>query len=241
MENNKDYKVIAKMLSIALIDDFRGFLVEGIKAVEVPDDRLHAEVALKEMMKIPGWHHESGVGEDPIVELMKEKNAIYISQIPIPNKPGKYTRIVSFIKDKYRDKVLYKGENKEAREMLIDIATGMGYTVDEYRLLPRKETGVKTPVDVERHTGKVVIKSRKLDVEPPRSIKEGDKPKFDRAGNFIGFISGGKFINKDHYPRYNKSMNRDLPQRITNVGLKIPQKEDAKKTKKSGNEEQGDR
>lgn len=127
------------------------------------------------------------------------------------------------------------------REMLIDIATSMGYTVDEYILLTRKENGVKTPVDVERHTGKVVIKSKKLNIEPPRSIKEGDKAKFDRDGNFIGFISGGKFINKDHYPRYNKSMNRDLPQRITNVGLKIPRKEVVKITKKNENEEQGDR
>lgn len=238
MEEKKDYNVIAKMLSMALIDDFRGFLVEGVKPVKVPEDRLHAEVALEEMMKIPGWHHESGVGEDPIVELMKDKNAIYISQIPVPGKPGKYTRIVSFIRDKYQDEISYRGENKKAREMLIDIATGMGYTVDEYILLERKENGVKTPVDVERHTGKVVLKSRRLNVEPSRTIREGDIAKFDKKGNFLGFISGGRFISKKHYPRYSTAGKSSGASQPLGNESKVPQKE---VKNADGNKEHGDR
>ena len=38
MENEKrDYNMIAKILGMALIDDFRGFLIDGIKRVTVPD------------------------------------------------------------------------------------------------------------------------------------------------------------------------------------------------------------
>lgn len=207
MENEKrDYNMIAKILGMALIDDFRGFLIDGIRRVEVPDDKLHIQIALEEMMKVQGWQHESGVGENPTIELMKEKKAIYITKIADPKKKGEFQRSIGYINDMYMDEVEYKGKKIKAHEMLRQIAIGMGYDVDEYDLLERKEGTVKTPVAVTSYKGDLKIKRRKLDIEPPRSVQDGDKPQFDKNGKLIGFISGGKFVSKDHYPRYRKSL-----------------------------------
>lgn len=208
---NVDYNKIAKILSMALIDDFRGFLIEGIKRVEVPDDKLHIQIALEEMMKIPGWQHESGVGEVPTVELMKEKRAIYITKIPNPTKKGEFQRSIGYITDMYDDEVEYKGKKMKAYEMLRNIAIGMGYDVDEYDLLEQTEHSVKTPVAVTNYKGNMKIKRHKLDIKPTRSIREGDKPSFDTKGNLIGFISNGKFISVNHYTRYSRSRSKGQP------------------------------
>ena len=242
MENEKkDYKMIAKLLGMALIDDFRGFLVEGVRRLEVPDDKLHIQIALEEMMRTPGWQHESGVGEVPTVELMKEKSAIYITKIPNPNKKGEFQRSIGYINDMYNEEVEYKGMKMKAHEMLRQIAIGMGYDVDEYDLLERTENSVKTPVAVTSYKGNIKIKRRKLNIEPPRSIRDGDKPQIDRKGNLIGFISGGKFISKEHYPRYSTAKKTAGAPQPARKGLKIPHKELKKDSKKPSSEDQGDR
>ena len=69
------FKKIARALSVALVDDFRGFLVEGTKRVEVPEDMLHLQIAYQELLKVPGWKYESGTGQNPIVEYLQIKKA----------------------------------------------------------------------------------------------------------------------------------------------------------------------
>ena len=205
MENEKrDYNRIAKILSMALIDDFRGFLIEGVKRLEVPDDELHAVVALNELLKIPGWVHESGVGENTIVELMKEKRAIYITRIQDRNKPDVFHRSIGYIAKDYSEVIEYRGRKVPASVVLREIAIGMGYDVDEYEVLERKENTPKTPIAVVNYRGNVKVRRSKLEIAPPRSVKEGDIPQFDTKGQLIGFISGGKFISASHYPRYNR-------------------------------------
>lgn len=236
--DERNYNEIAKELVMALVDDFRGFLIEGTERVEVPDDKLHIQIALEELMKIPGWKHESGVGEVPTVELMKDKNAIYITKIPIPGEKGKYQRSVGYITDMYNDEIVYKGKHQKAYEVLRKIAIGMGYDVDEYELLKRTEETVKTPVMVTNYRGNLKIKKSRVDIKPQHSIKDGDKPQFDKNGEFIGFISGGKFISKAHYARYSSGLKKA----VANPG---ESKKDMKMiysgTKNQDNGEQGDR
>ena len=199
----KNYKKIAKTLSMALIDDFRGFLVEGVQRIKVPDDMLHVQIALQEMMKIPGWHHESGVGEDPIVELMKDKSAIYITKIPDAQKEGVYYRSIGYVKDVYSDIFEYKGKKMHVYEMLRRIAIGMGYDVDEYTLLERTENSVKTPFSVVNYKGSIYVKkSQKMDIQPHKNLSEGDIPVFDNNNRLIGFKSKGEFVAVHHYTRY---------------------------------------
>ena len=242
MENEKrDYNKIAKILGMALIDDFRGFLVEGTKRAIVPDDKLHIQIALEEMMKIPGWQHESGVGEVPTVELMKEKSAIYITRIPDPKTKGKFQRSIGYINDLYMDDVEYKGKKMKAHEMLGQIAIGMGYDVDEYELLERTENSVKTPVAVTNYKGDIKIKRRKLEIEQPRSIREGDKPQFDSKGNLIGFISRGRFISKEHYSRYRGTGVKQGKIQPLSKGQKTQTKEVNNEDMKPKNENPGER
>ena len=204
MEKEKrDYNKIAKILGMALIDDFRGFLLEGVKRLEVKDDELHAIVALNELLKIPGWEHESGVGENTIIELLKERRAIYITKIQDRKNPKAFHRSIGYIAKDYSDVIEYRGRKVKAAEVLREIAIGMGYDVDEYELLKRTEHTSKTPVRVMNYKGSLKIRRSKLEIAPPRSVKEGDVPQFNTEGNLIGFISGGKFISASHYPRYN--------------------------------------
>ena len=238
MEDTKrDYNKIAKILGMALIDDFRGFLIDGVKRVTVPDDKLHIQIALEEMMKIPGWQHESGVGEVPTVELMKEKRAIYITRIPDPKTKGKFQRSIGYINDLYMDDVEYKGQKMKAHEMLRKIAIGMGYDVDEYELLERTENSVKTPVAVTNYKGDIKIKRRKLEIDQPRSVREGDKPQFDGEGNLVGFISGGRFISKDHFSRYRGARRKQENTQQLIKDQKTPTKEIKKEDLKSENED----
>lgn len=198
------FKETAKALSIALIDDFRGFLVEGTERLEVPEDMLHLQIAFQEMCKIPTWKYESGTGQNPTIEFMKEKKAIYITKIPKDDKTGEYQRTVGYLTDVFSENVEYKGKIQPEYEVLKSIAIGMGYDVDEYTLQERTENSVKTPVLIVTYKGETQIKktiSKKI--EPHRNISEGDRPVFNDDGTaIIGFISKGKFVNIRNYKRY---------------------------------------
>lgn len=198
-----DFNKVSKALSIALIDDFRGFLVEGTGRLEVPDDQLHYQVAFEEMSKVPGWEYVSGTGQNPIVEFMKEKKAIYITKIATNAEKTEFCRTVGYLKDSFSDIANYRGTNRLEYLILREIALGMGYDVDEYTLLERKEGQTGTPVEISNFKGEMKVKdSPKITMPHGRSISEGDKPIFDSQNNIIGFISKGKFINIHNYERY---------------------------------------
>lgn len=202
MENNK-FNEIAKALSMALIDDFRGFLVEGKQRIEVPEDMLHLQIAHQEMLKVPNWKYESGTGQNPTIEYMKEKQAIYITKIPNENRKGEYQRTVGYLTDVYSQEVEYKGKKQLAYEVLKTIAIGMGYDVDEYTLQERTENTVKTPVSIVTYKGETHIKKVcSQQVVPHRSLSEGDQPVFGENDLIIGFISKGKFVSAKNYKRY---------------------------------------
>lgn len=215
-----EFNQVSKALSSALIDDFRGFLLEGTTRLEVADDELHAIVARNEMSKVPGWEYVSGTGQNPMVELMKEKRAIYITKIPINLEGNEFSRTVGYVKDSFPDIANYRGVEKPEYLILREIALGMGYDVDEYTLLEKKEEEKGTPVQISTFKGEMKVKEYpKITISHGRSIAEGDKPVFDAQNNIIGFISKGKFINIHNYERYagihlknheNKS-NNDMP------------------------------
>lgn len=200
--DNKEFSEIAKALSTALIDDFRGFLVEGTQRIEVPDDMLHLQIAYQEMSKLPNWKYESGTGQNPTIEYMKEKNSIYITKIPNEQKNGEFQRTVGYLTDAYSQEIEYKGKKQRAYEVLRAISIAMGYDVDEYTLLEKTENSVKTPVSIESYKGKThIFKYYSQKEVPHRNISEGDKPIFGKNG-IIGFISKGKFVNARNYKRY---------------------------------------
>ncbi len=66
-----------KKMTEAMIQEFRGFIVEG-ERIPVPEDLYHINIALQEMQKVPGWEYKSGTGQNPLIEYLKEKKAIYI-------------------------------------------------------------------------------------------------------------------------------------------------------------------
>ncbi|MBR3002658.1 MAG: hypothetical protein IKF38_03730 [Clostridia bacterium] len=200
-ENN--FNEIAKNLSTALIDDFRGFLVEGKERIEVPEDKLHLQIAFQEMSKDPNWEYISGTGQNPTIEYMKDKRAIYITKIRTGKNKDDFQRTVGYIKDVFSGKVEYKGKKKTEYEVLREIALAMGYDVDEYKLLERTENSVKTPVSMVNYKGEIKVKrSRRITVEPTRKLSRGDKPVFDKNNHIIGFISNGKFTSISNYKRY---------------------------------------
>ncbi len=201
--SNYNFNEIIKDLSMALIDDFRGFLVAGEERLEVPDDKLHYQIAFEEMSKVPGWKYISGTGQNPIVEFMKEKKAIYITKIPDPTDPNKFYRTVGYISDIFSNNANYRGVEKPEYLILRDIALGMGYDVDEYELLEKKDGQTGTPVSIKNYKGEMKVKtSHKLTMLHGRNLSEGDKPVFDSQNNIIGFISNGKFVNINNYERY---------------------------------------
>lgn len=195
------FKKIARALSVALVDDFRGFLVEGTKRVEVPDDMLHLQIAYQELLKVPGWKYESGTGQNPIVEYLQIKKAIYITKILKEDGSG-YQRTVGYLTDIFSEKVEYRGEEQYLYEILRSIAIGMGYDVDEYTLQMRTENSVKTPTTIVTYKGETHIKKQYKEVEPHRTLSEGDKPIFSNNGQLMGFISNGKFVRAKEYKRY---------------------------------------
>lgn len=64
----KDFRETIRNLSMALIDDFRGFLVDRKQRIEVPEGMYHLQIAYQEMQKVPGWKYESGTGQNPTIE-----------------------------------------------------------------------------------------------------------------------------------------------------------------------------
>ena len=197
-----------KELTSTLIDDFRGFLVEGEQRIEVPENLYHLQVAFQEMSKIPGWEYESGTGQNPMIEYMKEKEAIYITKILIPGEDGqnqkaKYQRTVGYLTDAFSEEIVHKGVKQKEYEVLKQIALGMGYDVDEYTLKERTEDSVKTPVSIVTYKGELHIrKSRSVKIAPHRTLSEGDKPVYGSNGQILGFISKGKFAQANEYKRY---------------------------------------
>ena len=202
--DQKTFIKIARSLSVALIDDFRGFLVDGIKRKEVPEDMLHLQIAYQELLKDPGWQYESGTGQNPIVEYLQIKKAIYITKIPKEDGSGEYQRTVGYLTDVFAEEVEYKGRKKYAYEILRSIAIGMGYDVDEYTLQIKNENSVKTPTTIVTYKGETYVRRRRhrTQIEPHRNLSEGDKPIFGAGGLLIGFISNGKFVRARDYKRY---------------------------------------
>ena len=90
--------------------------------IEVPEDLLHLHIAFQEMSKVPGWKYESGIGQNPTIEYMKEKKAIYITRIPAPGKPGEYQRTVGYLTDAFPEEIQYKEVFKPQYEIIKQIA-----------------------------------------------------------------------------------------------------------------------
>lgn len=144
---NENFENVVLALSNALYADFRGFLSEGVNRIVVPDEMLHIQIAFQEMANVPGWTYESGVGQNPIIEFMDLKKAIYITKIK-DEKTGEYHRTVGILTDSYAGDTIYKGNKMKEYEVLRLIAIGMGYDVDEYTLLERTVDSAKTPVSI---------------------------------------------------------------------------------------------
>lgn len=198
-----DFNKVKKALSSALIDDFRGFLVEGTTRLEVADNDYHESVARSEMSKVPGWKYVSGSGQIAMDEFMNEKRAIYITQIPINPEKDEFSRTVGYIKDSFSDIANYRGVKKPEYLILREIALGMGYNVDEHTLLEKKEGEKGTPVKIKTYKAEMEVKEYpEITISHGRSITEGDKPVFDAQNTIIGFISKGKFVNIHNYERY---------------------------------------
>lgn len=212
----KDNRRVIEELKKALAEGFRGFLAEGIERVEVPDDKYHIEIALNELLKIPGWKHESGVGENPIVEFMKLKDAIYITSIGEDGKKGDMQKTVGYIVDKFEDNVIYRNKIKPMYEVLREIVINdeHGYDVDEYKIVPKTPTNnVKTPVIVKSYHNKKL----KPKNDAKYKMQDGDVPVFSKRNGvetFIGVkVQGTRFISKNHIDRYQNinTKNYDEP------------------------------
>lgn len=201
MEKEKFLRTI-KSLGYALIEDFRGFLVDGCELIEVPDDMLHMHIAFQEMAKIPGWKYESGTGQNPTIEYMRDKKAIYITKIPDQSVKGLFQRTVGYLTDVYSDIVEYKGVKKPEYEVIKQIALGMGYDVDEYTLQEKTENSVKTPVSITTYKGNIHVRKSNIELNPTRNLSEGDRPVFGHNSKLIGFISKGRFVSMNNYKRY---------------------------------------
>lgn len=201
----KDFRETMRNLTMALIDDFRGFLVDIGHRVEVPKEMYHLQIAYQEMLKVPGWEYESGTGQNPTIEYMNEKNGIYITKIRNEDGSGTYQRTVGYLTDTFNKQVEYKGAKRLEYEILREIAIGMGYDVDEYTLLERTKDSVKTPVSYVGYKGEMHITKRNIkEINSNRRLSEGDKPVFGTGGKLMGFTSNGKFFDVNHYRRYTR-------------------------------------
>lgn len=189
---------IARALSVALIDDFRGFLAEGSKRIEVPDNELHLNIAYKELSNVPGWEYESGVGQNPIVEYLQLKKAIYITKILKEDGSGEYQRTVGYLTDVFSNEVIYKEKKQLAYMALRSIAIGMGYDVDEYTLQPRTKESVKTPVSIEVYKGKTSVKKRFKKANAHHIISSAASKAIIVGGTMIGVIDNGRFYRKEN-------------------------------------------
>ena len=199
--NDSYLKIIASLRS-ALADDFRGFLCEGTERIEVPDELYHLQVAYQEMKKVPGWKYVSGTGQNPTIEYMDQKRAIYITKIPMQDDQNQFQRTVGYLTDSYSEIVEYNGAQMPIYEVFKKIALNMGYDVDEYTLLKDKSNStVKTPTSIKIYKSTNKIRGTTT-FSPNRNLKNGDKPVFSSDNALLGFISNGKFVSKDSYNRY---------------------------------------
>ena len=200
--SNEKFNEIIKALTMALLDDFRGFLIEGTKRLEVKDNEFHAVVAKQEMEKDPNYKYVSGIAQDPILDLLKAKDAIYITKIENAKNPGEYYRIVGYLKDNYKNIADFKGVTKEEYLILQDIALRMGYAVDEYSLTS-KENEFPNRASVNQKTAELKVRQTpKMEMNHSRSLAEGDQPVYDSFGYLLGFKSNGKFVSVKSYERY---------------------------------------
>lgn len=136
---------------------------------------------------------------------MKEKNAIYITQIPLNKEKTELSRTVAYSKDSFSNIVNFRGQNQSEYLVLRQIAIGMGYNVDEYELSRKKENHV----DYQTFKGEMKVKespkyntTSKYNTTFTTSLSEGDKPVFDSQNNLMGFTRNGRFIDIHHYRRY---------------------------------------
>lgn len=214
----KKYNKVRNELFNALTDGkygFRGFLIDGVDRLEVPDeaenftDTLHAFVAKQELEKNPEFKYESGM--DTIAELMKEKNAIYITHILNKDEKGNVKSVaqkaVAYMRENYEDVVEYMGRKMHAYEMLRCIAIGLGYDVDEYYKIKDADKTNKMPYDADHYEGKISVKVSRANTRAIHKLPEGAKPIVTKDDQLIGFFFKGKFYSKEHFSRYS-SLNQ---------------------------------
>lgn len=188
-----------RALLLALTDDFRGFLIDG-ERLEVKDDELHALVAKKYLEEnVPDYEYISGRGQDPILELLNAKNAIYITRIETPEK--EYQRTVSYLKTNNLANVIYKQKRRLVSDVIREISLGMGYDVDEQMIKPGSNPIQSTVITYKAETK--VTKSYSNEARVSRN--PDDKAIIGADGKTIlGYMHNGRFYSAEHY---NKKTN----------------------------------
>lgn len=216
MSDNSFYKTV-RDLKKALENDFKGFLIPNddgsLRKVEVPEGELHILKAIEEMSTVPGWKYTSGIGQDPIAELMKEKRAIYVSRFNENDENA--LKVVAYINEVHQDEVEYRGRHKEEHVFLGEISSELGYEVDEYGPVPKKDGSGIIYVPINH------IESKNQDSNIhiqhnlyTRRFSEGDKPVFDSNNNLFGVIRGGKFTRISDYARYSPHATKHFKKNI---------------------------
>lgn len=191
-----EFEANIKKLTEAMIQEFRGFIVEG-ERIPVPEDLYHINIALQEMQKVPGWEYKSGTGQNPLIDYLKEKKAIYITKIEV--EKGKYQLTVGYLQQAYSAEVEYRNKIQPEHEVIKQIATGLGYDVDEYILMPEENKVMMNTYRAENHIKRMPTR----EVLHTQPISGGYsfravKPVF--IGNKLaGFTEGGKFKEIRNY------------------------------------------
>ena len=204
MEEN--FNQIIKTLSSALIDDFRGFINSDGQRIEVPDNKYHLSIALREMSKLPNWNYQSGVGQNVFIDYLNRRT-IYITKLPTEN--GLFQRTVGYLTDAYSNNTIYRGHELKEYEVLRKIAIGMGYDVDEYTFQKNTNNTLTPPVSVTNYKGNLIVnRNKNIKLNVLKHVSEGDKPIFDDKQNLLGFMVNGKFVSKNHYERYSNINNK---------------------------------
>ena len=205
MEEN--FKTNIKKLTEAMLQEFRGFIVDG-ERIPVPDDLYHLNIAFQEMQKVPGWEYKSGTGQNPLIDYLKEKKAIYITKIE--TEKGKYQLTVGYLQQAYSFEVEYRGKMKPAYEVIKQIATGLEYDVDEYVLMPEGNKVEMNTYRAEKHIKKMTTREilHTHPISGGHSAREV-KPIFIE-GKLVGFTEGGKFKAVEKY-RYKGLFKKTTP------------------------------
>lgn len=186
-----------RQLPVAIIDDFRGFIVDG-ERVEVSEDKYHIQIALEKMKEVAGWEYVSGTGQNPLIDYLRIKQAIYITKIRNDDVKESYQRTVGYLKSAHAETIDYKGKKKPAYQVIREIAIGLGYDVDEYEINPETNK-----IALATYKGSRKIK-KTTGMIANRRVSEGDKPVFGSNNQVIGFMHAGKFCSIEKYKRYGK-------------------------------------